>query len=143
MKKRAGFIVWFPILFTGCLQVYYPYNTYDQTGYGDIRMNESTFRITYKGKADTPKEVVEELALLRAAEVSLEQGCPWFVIRTKEILDDPSYKQNPEKVSTEVKRSDSTLTRIQTAEPGYLEIRHHYHAVLMIVIHQTKPDEPA
>ncbi|NUQ82223.1 MAG: hypothetical protein HUU10_11495 [Bacteroidetes bacterium] len=143
MKKRIGFLVWFSVLLTGCLQVYYPFNSYDQTGFGDIRLTESTFRITFKGKVDTPKEVVEELALLRAAEVALEQEGPWFVVLNTEILDEPIYKRNPEKISTEMKRSDSTLTRIQTAEPGYLEIRHQYHAILMISIHKTKPDQAA
>lgn len=49
-------------------------------GYSEQRVEGDRFRITFRGDGATPPEVVEDYALLRAAELAVESGYNWFRI---------------------------------------------------------------
>lgn len=47
-------------------------------GYSDTRIEEGRYRITFAGDGATPPDIVEDYALLRAAELALAGGYDWF-----------------------------------------------------------------
>jgi hypothetical protein len=47
-------------------------------GYSDTRIEEGRYRITFAGDGATAPDVVEDYALLRAAELALAGGYDWF-----------------------------------------------------------------
>ena len=56
------------------------YGPADDKGYGysDTRVEADRFRISFAGDGATPPEAVEDYALLRAAELTIENGYDWF-----------------------------------------------------------------
>lgn len=52
----------------------------DKRGYGfsDTRVESDRFRVTFAGDGATPPEAVEDFALLRAADLAIENGFDWF-----------------------------------------------------------------
>lgn len=55
-------------------------------GYTDTQLTERRYRVTFTGNSTTPKETVQDYMLLRAAEITLENGYDWFrpVVRETE-----------------------------------------------------------
>jgi len=54
-------------------------------GYAETRVEQDRFRITYQGSADVPASTVERLALLRAAEITREEGYDWFRVVARAV----------------------------------------------------------
>lgn len=52
----------------------------DPPGYSDIKLEDNTFRITFKANAFTKKERVFDFALLRAAEVIIDNNFEYFIV---------------------------------------------------------------
>lgn len=57
----------------------------DNGGYSDQRIENDRFSVTFQGNSATPRDVVEEYALFRAAEVTLENGYDYFKVVSREI----------------------------------------------------------
>lgn len=53
-------------------------------GYTDTQLTERRYRVTFTGNSLTPKETVQDFMLLRAAEITLENGYDWFKPVTRE-----------------------------------------------------------
>lgn len=59
-------------------------------GYESVRIEENRFRVTFRGEPGASVPEVSEFALLRAAELTIEQGASWFVVdaRSREAAGD-------------------------------------------------------
>jgi hypothetical protein len=59
-----------------------PYQPADRGGYGfsDQRIEETKYRITFRGNSSTSRETVENSLLYRAAELTVEKGYDYFVV---------------------------------------------------------------
>jgi hypothetical protein len=49
-------------------------------GYADMRMQDDIFKVSFRGNGYTDKERTADFALLRSAEITLENGYKYFVI---------------------------------------------------------------
>ena len=47
-------------------------------GYAETRIEQDRYRVTFAGDGATPPELVEDFALLRTAELAVENGYDWF-----------------------------------------------------------------
>jgi hypothetical protein len=47
-------------------------------GFSEIRLEQDRYRVTYRGSARVDQARVEDLALLRAADLALANGYDWF-----------------------------------------------------------------
>lgn len=47
-------------------------------GYAEQQIEDNRYRVTFAGNADTPRDVVQNYLLFRAAEITLETGHDWF-----------------------------------------------------------------
>ncbi|MCA8890124.1 MAG: hypothetical protein KDA46_14915 [Parvularculaceae bacterium] len=56
------------------------YGPADSKGYGytQTRIEADRYRVSFAGDGATPPELVEDFALLRAAEIAVENGYDWF-----------------------------------------------------------------
>lgn len=66
------------VALSGCATSYQPRGF--AGGYTDIRLKEDTFAISYRGNIYTRQDVVEQYTMLRAAELCLGIGSPYFSI---------------------------------------------------------------
>ena len=60
--------------------VYAPMQHADGAGYAETRIEADRWRITFRGGSDAGPDRVSDLALLRAAQLTLQQGYDWFRI---------------------------------------------------------------
>lgn len=75
-------------LLTGCW-AYHSYQEYDGSwGYSDTQLTENVFRVSFIGYGETKSEVAD-FALLRAAEVCLENNFKYFVIKEADNYTEP------------------------------------------------------
>ncbi|EJG0889455.1 hypothetical protein HJ078_22605 [Vibrio parahaemolyticus] len=84
MKKIIALAI--VVALSGCATAYQPQGL--SGGFSSTQLDNNVFAITFKGNAFTSRETANDFALLRSAEISLENGCKYFV-----ILDGQQYSQ--------------------------------------------------
>jgi hypothetical protein len=65
--------------------VYRPAEQRGAEGYAETRLADSRYRVTFSGNGRTPAGTVQDYALLRAAELTLQQGYDWFRVTNQDI----------------------------------------------------------
>ena len=60
--------------------VFEPMKTATASGYSETRIEADRWRVTFRGGSDAGRERVADLTLLRAAQLTLQQGDDWFRI---------------------------------------------------------------
>ncbi|GAB3381862.1 hypothetical protein NCG89_05400 [Spongiibacter taiwanensis] len=65
-------------------------------GYTETALGKDRYRITFNGNSATDKETVNDYALLRAAELTLQEGYDWFHLVNR---DSESKSRNSTSVS--------------------------------------------
>jgi hypothetical protein len=79
---------------SGCASGPAPYGpkTADSgTGYTDEQLAQNRFRVTYTGNSTTPRDVIEDYLLFRAAQVTQSAGAQWFVFAARDTKAKTSY----------------------------------------------------
>ena len=81
------------LLVAGCATVtpYQPMK--DGQGYGDQRIENNRYRISFAGNSSTPRETVENYLLFRAAELTLQNGYDYFVMSGSDTEAQTRYQQ--------------------------------------------------
>lgn len=54
-------------------------------GYSEARIENDRYRINFAGDGATPRQAVEDYALLRAADLALENGFDWFRVVFRDV----------------------------------------------------------
>lgn len=54
-------------------------------GYAATRIEGDRFRVSFAGDGATPAEIAEDYALLRAAEIAIENGYDWFRVVARSL----------------------------------------------------------
>jgi hypothetical protein len=62
-------------------------------GYGEQKLEDNRYRVRFTGNSATPRETVENYLLYRAAEITLFNGCDYFVIAQRSTETDPRGRQ--------------------------------------------------
>jgi hypothetical protein len=63
--------------------VYGPAASSQSAGYRETRIEPDRFRVTFRANGDLKAPQVEDLALRRAADVTLQNGADWFRVVTR------------------------------------------------------------
>ena len=66
--------------FTGCASSYEPSSLLLPGGYSETKLGPDVVRIVFRGNSSTRPERAQDLALLRAADLSLQSGYPYFSV---------------------------------------------------------------
>ncbi len=65
-------------LVSGCASMYSPKGMFN--GYSDVQLGKDMFQISFQGDGYDSRERVSDFALLRSAEVALENGFSYFIV---------------------------------------------------------------
>lgn len=80
------------IMLGGCSTVPHQPKTFDQLGqYQTIPLNASSYRISFKANSNLSYGSAEEIALVKSAQVTVQQGFDFF-----KVIDDPSNRTSPQ-----------------------------------------------
>jgi hypothetical protein len=85
--KYLSIIILLSILLSGCATSYQ--SSGSTGGYSETQLDENVFKISFRGNGFTGRERVADFALLRSAELSLQNGYKYFV-----VIDENSYTSN-------------------------------------------------
>lgn len=77
MKRIIG-LAMAAIFINGCATPYAPSGF--AGGFTETQLDRNVFRVSFQGNGYTARDQVEEMALLRSAELTLEKGYAYFVI---------------------------------------------------------------
>lgn len=80
------------LLISACATPYQPYSYFGGGGYRDMQLSENGFKVTVEANGYTSNEQATNIALLRSAELTLENGFKYFVVVSSEDYSrDMSY----------------------------------------------------
>jgi hypothetical protein len=90
-------------------------------GYTESRLTDDRYRVSFRGSPETTSDEVKDMALLRAAEVTLINDYDWFRVVTQETSETSSL--TPTTITREpvqqVHRDCGPLGCTTTVTPGY------------------------
>ena len=90
MKRLVTLVV---VVLAGCATQYQP--DAFTGGYSETQLDHNVFRVTFGGNAYVSPERVEDFALLRSAELTLEKGFTHFVIVDARARTDTNVVTTP------------------------------------------------
>jgi len=82
MRSLALFLF---ILITGCATATSYQPETQGEGFKDLKIEDSKFRVGFKGNSITPRDTVETYLLYRAAELTIENKYDYFVVREQQM----------------------------------------------------------
>lgn len=84
---RLVFVAFIALLAACATAVGTDYRAADKKGFGyaDQRVEADRFRVSFSGDGATPPELVEDFALLRAAELASANGYDWFRVVARTV----------------------------------------------------------
>lgn len=99
--KMLGFALF--LVLAGCASkpLYSPAKSSESIGYFETQLTDNRYRVIFNGGINTPIDQVKNYALLRSAELTIEQGYSWFQIVERENSGVASDRNSP-KVSVSV-----------------------------------------
>ena len=84
MRKRSKFLALIMALaLAACATaggLYHPASSARGSGYSEQKLETNRYRVTFTGGPSTPAGIVQDYALLRAAELTLNMGYEWFTV---------------------------------------------------------------
>jgi hypothetical protein len=80
MHSRSICLVVASLILSACATAYQPKDTLTG-GFTETQLSPDAYRIVFHGNSSTSKERAQDFALLRAAELSLAAGYPFFTIQ--------------------------------------------------------------
>ena len=95
--KRGLAALGLAFLLAGCMTpaVYEPRRPGQSTGYTDREIAPGRWRVTFTGNSVTPREMVEDYLLLRAAEVTLANGGTHFFFDSRDTRAQTRFYADP------------------------------------------------
>lgn len=87
-------------------------------GFNEVKLDDRVYQITFKGNAYTSGQRVADFSLLRAAELALENGYPYFAVVNDKDSQESGIVTNPG--SMNVAPSVSSYTKYGSTKTIYL-----------------------
>jgi len=84
--RKLAFTVLCTLSFAACstLPTYHPASKLGEPGFSEQKIDETHYRVSFQGDASTPRYLVEDYLLLRAADLTDGKGYDYFIISEKE-----------------------------------------------------------
>lgn len=89
MRMKACSAVAFAIALAGCATPYERNGA--MGGFDEVRVSESVYRVSVQGNANTSSERAEQIMLLRAAELTIQNGYTHYVVEGRETAKDTQH----------------------------------------------------
>lgn len=80
MRIKMIFVALIAVALAACSSstTYQPAEKLGAYGYTETKLGKNRYRVTFTGNTITDKETVNDYALLRAAELTMQEGYDWF-----------------------------------------------------------------
>lgn len=147
------------VILSACSTTYHPMGL--TGGYSDSRLAPDIYRVAFYGNAYTANERVKDLALLRAAELTVQQGFKYFSVVEENNYAKVTSHTTPGHINTTAQGSSydsgtlhlnsyggtysGTSTAYVNANTTYTPPQTHYsykpRTELVVRAFQTKPDD--
>ncbi len=86
LSFRAASVALLAAALAACATSPTPYQAVNEEGgYTDQQLESDRYRVKFEGNDATPRETVEDYALYRAAELTLQTGNDYFKVVSKEV----------------------------------------------------------
>ena len=82
--KKLITLMFISVLFIGCATSYKDKSFFSGGGYSETQLDKNVFNVTFKGNKYTDRERASDLTLLRSAELTLENGFEYFIVRNSD-----------------------------------------------------------
>lgn len=140
-------------LVSGCStqSAYTPADNSRSYGYSESPLTSNRYRVSYRGNSHTPSDLVKDYALLRSAELTLQQGHDWFKIVSRDV-DKQSRRTAHAGISADRPhhvRRDCGLLGCRTSSTIYTGAKvsstrttDRYTSSIEILMGSGKPDDP-
>lgn len=92
--------------------LYRPADSPGGFGYSEVRLDEDRYRVSFTGNGALDDEAVKELALLRASELTREEGYDWFRVVAVETEERTRTLSSPDQ-TTIITGEDGSTTVIE------------------------------
>lgn len=126
------------LFMSGCA-VYGP-NNFFTGGYNDVRLAPDVFRITFQGSAWSGAQNAQDLAILRAADITVKNGFSYFAVMTSaDGALNASFTTPGQLVATGYGAGNMYYVR-GTYTPGSTIAISHPRSGLLIKCFQSKPE---
>lgn len=100
-------------ILAGCATGYGKMSIWNEGGYADTQLTKDTFLVSFRGNDMTAPERTRDLAMLRSAEIMLENGYPYFVLLDMNTSSNSSSFTMPTANATTVSYAGYTSTNYQ------------------------------
>ncbi len=111
--KRILVVLAASIALLGCATTYEPSDIGLAGGFSEVRLGPNTYRVLVEGNGFTTRNDVEQFAMRRCAELTLEQGKRYFVIERKRAWVERRYSRDS---VSEFPRNESVMTAVNDNE---------------------------
>lgn len=110
-------------------------------GYSDIQIQDDIFKITFDGNTNTGSDRAENFALLRSAEVALENGYKYFIIIESRTKTQPEAYTIPAITQTAGSVEGETFQRTTTVSGGQTYVYQNPGVAYTIKCFKDKPQD--
>lgn len=142
---RAVIACFISLLILGCATPYAPKSF--PGGYSEVQLDKNVFRVTFEGNGYTSRSDTEEMALLRSAEVTLQNGFAYFVIAEGSASSRQTLIALPAQsttTGTATQSGNTAYLRSTTTTTGGTPLLAHFPTVIhTIVCYAARPDTAA
>ena len=97
-------LIFVGLLLTACAATSYQQRGVGEFGYEDIQLDNNVWEITFKGNEKTDVKRAEEIAMLRAANLSNDAGFEYFMVLKKEVSVKKESHYNKPVIHTDFQR---------------------------------------
>ncbi len=111
-------LIIFAIL-SSCYIPYKKYNNWDGTGYQETFYAPDVVSVSYTGGSNTTFETVSDFAMLRAAELALQNNYKYFVVNSTKDLTKQKVSTSAGSSTTVEKTTQKGKTEVKTSETQY------------------------
>ncbi len=125
---------------TGCATSYKPYSYFGGGGYKDVQLGENIFKVSVEANGYTTNERASNLALLRAADLTLQNGFRFFVVSSSEDNSYSSIYKAPTRTSVSVSGYGNTATASARTTGGQIYSYQFPVRSMIITCFKEKPD---
>lgn len=80
--------------------LYHPATSDRSSGYREVLLEPGRYRVVFTGTTSTPASVVQDYALLRAAELTLNMGYTWFRVVARDTVEQDDGRGRPTIIHT-------------------------------------------
>jgi len=113
-------------------------------GFSEVQLDKNVFKVSFNGNAYTSIERVEELALLRGADLTLQHGFSYFVVTEGRSREEVQTYTSPVSTTSKTSRKgNGDLVTQTTMYGGDTQVSKFPSTVNTIVAYHRKPDMAA